>query len=186
MTFDYTWTKEELENVERYLKLNPKSHIYNTMEDYLYALKAELDNKREQSLNKYVSNVEKLEIAKHLSNMDAYKYDPKYDYPPYKVENSKENKIDYHFREDQYIKEFKEYIDSTYSKDYHYVGKGGTQATDLIIDSGHGKGFCVGNIIKYASRVGKKAGQDRKDILKILHYALILLHVNDEDNGQGE
>lgn len=111
---------------------------------------------------------------------DQYKYDPKYDYPPYKGQTNN-TVIDYHFQENKYIKEFKKYIDSTYSKDYHYVGKGGTQATDLIIDSGHGKGFCVGNIIKYASRVGKKAGQDRKDILKILHYALILLYIHDLD-----
>ena len=33
------------------------------------------------------------------------------------------------------------------------------QATEFIIDGGHGEGFCIGNIMKYAQRYGKKKGK---------------------------
>ena len=73
----------------------------------------------------------------------------------------------------------KEYINSTY--DEHY-SKNKFQATEFIIDAGHGEGFCIGNIMKYAQRYGKKDGKNRKDLLKVIHYAIIALHINDIDD----
>ena len=87
--------------------------------------------------------------------------------------------IEYKYDEDKNIKSLIEYIDSTYSQ--HYSGK--YQATDMIIDAGHGTGFCIGNIMKYAKRYGKKDGLNRKDIMKIIHYAMIQLYVHDIENG---
>ena len=86
--------------------------------------------------------------------------------------------IDYRYNEDEAIMQLQEYVDSTY--DQHY-SKNKYQATEFIIDAGHGEGFCVGNIMKYAQRYGKKDGYNRKDIMKILHYAIILLHVHDKN-----
>ena len=88
------------------------------------------------------------------------------------------NRIDYKFNEDENINELKKHIDSTY--DSHY-SKEQFQATEFIVDGGHGTGFCIGNIMKYAQRYGKKgdAAQARKDLMKILHYAIIQLHVHD-------
>ena len=83
--------------------------------------------------------------------------------------------INYKFEEDKSLNELKKYIDSTY--DEHY-SKSKFQATEFILDSGHGEGFCIGNIIKYAQRYGKKNGKDRKDLLKVIHYAIIALHIN--------
>jgi hypothetical protein len=88
-------------------------------------------------------------------------------------------KIDYKYDEDKNIKQIMEYIDATYSQ--HYSGK--YQATDMIIDAGHGTGFCVGNIMKYAKRYGKKDGYNRKDLMKIIHYAMIQLYVHELENG---
>jgi hypothetical protein len=85
--------------------------------------------------------------------------------------------INYKFKEDITLDELKKYIDQTY--DQHYAN-GKYQATDMIIDSGHGEGFCLGNIMKYAMRYGKKDGRQRSDLLKIIHYAIIALYVNDE------
>ena len=84
----------------------------------------------------------------------------------------------YKFKEDIILKDIKEYIDETYSSHYAQSQK---QATEIIIDQGHGEGFCMGNILKYAQRYGKKgdAAQQRKDLLKILHYAMIQLRVHD-------
>jgi len=83
----------------------------------------------------------------------------------------------YKFREDELLTEFKKYVDKTY--EMHYSGK--YQATDMIIDAGHGTGFNVGNIMKYAKRYGKKQGFNRADLLKIMHYTLIQLYVHDEE-----
>jgi len=85
----------------------------------------------------------------------------------------------YKFNEDKLLQEVKGYIDATYSQ--HYASDK-YQATDVIIDSGHGEGFTLGNIMKYAKRYGNKEGKNRKDLLKILHYAIIMLYVHDTEN----
>ena len=92
-------------------------------------------------------------------------------------------KIDYKFNEKNLINQFQKYIDSTY--DSHY-SKDKFQATEFIIDGGHGTGFCIGNVLKYAQRYGKKGTDDdaRKDLMKVLHYALIQLYVHDSTKEQ--
>jgi|TARA_R100001480_G_scaffold86136_1_gene93841 hypothetical protein len=90
--------------------------------------------------------------------------------------------MDYKFNEDQLIQELQAYINDTYGE--HYASDK-YQATDVIIDSGHGEGFCMGNIMKYAKRYGNKAGKNRKDLLKILHYAIIMLHIHDKESQNG-
>lgn len=84
--------------------------------------------------------------------------------------------INYKYNEGELIKEFKEYIDATYGEHYS-LNK--YQATEFIIDAGHGDGFCIGNVMKYAQRYGKKDGYNRKDLMKVLHYALIELYIHD-------
>jgi len=84
--------------------------------------------------------------------------------------------IDYKFSEDRLLDDLKAYIDSTY--DAHY-SKSKFQATEFIFDSGHGMGFCIGNVLKYAQRYGRKDGYNRKDLQKVLHYAIMALHVHD-------
>ncbi len=59
----------------------------------------------------------------------------------------------YKYSEDKVLSELKKYIDSTY--DEHY-SQNKYQATEFILDIGHGAGFCIGNILKYAQRYGKK------------------------------
>jgi hypothetical protein len=88
--------------------------------------------------------------------------------------------IDYRYNENETLKELKSYIDTTYNQHY---SRDKFQATEFIIDGGHGEGFCIGNVLKYAQRYGKKDGRNRKDLLKILHYAIIMLHVHDLNEG---
>jgi hypothetical protein len=87
-------------------------------------------------------------------------------------------KIEYKYDEDKILKELTEYINKTYGEHY---SKNKYQATEFIIDSGHGIGFTVGNILKYAQRYGRKGTPDdwRKDLLKVIHYAIMALHVHD-------
>ena len=82
------------------------------------------------------------------------------------------------FNEDKALEMLKNHILKTY--DSHY-SMNKIQSTEFIFDAGHGEGFCLGNIIKYAQRYGKKDGRNEQDLLKILHYAIILLGVENEN-----
>ena len=77
------------------------------------------------------------------------------------------------YNDDKYLKELQDYILDTYKQHY---SKSKFQSTQFILDSGHGEGFCIGNIMKYAQRFGKKNGKNRNDLLKILHYSMIALY----------
>ncbi len=88
-------------------------------------------------------------------------------------------KVEYKYNEDTALAELQKYIDSTY--DEHY-SKNKFQATEFIIDGGHGEGFCIGNIMKYAQRYGKKEGKNRADILKVIHYGFFALYNHDMQN----
>tara|TARA_R110000868_G_scaffold280886_1_gene541277 strand:- start:90 stop:398 length:309 start_codon:yes stop_codon:yes gene_type:complete len=85
-------------------------------------------------------------------------------------------KIDYKYNEGRLLEELTTYVNATYGEHYS-MNK--FQATEFIIDNGHGVGFTAGNVMKYVQRYGKKAGRNRKDLLKVLHYALMLLYVHD-------
>lgn len=87
----------------------------------------------------------------------------------------------YKFSENIILRESLEYIDSTYQK--HYATEEGIQATDAIIASGNGFGFCAGNVLKYLWRLGKKDGYNEQDVFKIIHYSIILLHLMRKNNG---
>ena len=58
------------------------------------------------------------------------------------------------FNEQKNIEELASYVEGTYSK--HYAAANGIQSMDLISASGLGLDFCLGNVLKYASRYGKK------------------------------
>ena len=85
----------------------------------------------------------------------------------------------YKYSEDRILKELKDYISGTYNQHYS-AGDDKIQTLDLIEACGDGESFCRSNILKYASRYDKK-GTARRDIMKILHYAVLLMHFNDKN-----
>ena len=85
----------------------------------------------------------------------------------------------YKYNEDQILKELQEYISETYNAHYS-AGSDKIQTLDLIEACGDGEAFCRSNILKYASRYDRK-GTARRDIMKILHYAVLLMHFNDKE-----
>jgi hypothetical protein len=89
----------------------------------------------------------------------------------------------YKYSEDTILQELKDYISGTYNAHYS-AGDDKIQTLDLIEACGDGESFCRSNILKYASRYDKK-GTARRDIMKILHYAVLLMHFNDK-NSQRE
>jgi hypothetical protein len=88
--------------------------------------------------------------------------------------------IKYKYNEGDFLREITDYINSTYNEHY---SQNKFQATEFIIDGGHGEGFTIGNIMKYAQRYGNKGTPDdwRKDLMKVIHYAIIALHVHDKE-----
>jgi len=105
----------------------------------------------------------------------------RYDFKKMKAakDQTKQEPIEYRYNEFELISELEDYVNSTYAEHY---SKNKFQATEFIIDGGHGEGFCLGNILKYTQRYGNKEGKNRKDLLKVLHYALIALHVHDVEH----
>ena len=88
------------------------------------------------------------------------------------------NEIEYKYNEGELLQEITDYINKTYGEHY---SQNKYQATEFIIDGGHGVGFTIGNILKYAQRYSHKGTPEdwRKDLLKVIHYAIIALHVHD-------
>ena len=78
------------------------------------------------------------------------------------------------YEEDAGIKDLKDYISSTYSG--HYTSEqNNTQTLDLIQSVGDAESFCRSNAIKYLARYDKK-GSAKQDILKAMHYCLLLYY----------
>ena len=90
----------------------------------------------------------------------------------------KKTSIRYKYDEQNILNGVYAYIQDTYKEHY---SKNNYQATEFIIDAGHGTSFCIGNIMKYAMRYGKKNGSNVNDLFKIIHYAMIAIHIYDEE-----
>ena len=79
------------------------------------------------------------------------------------------------YEEDKTLKEIEQYLSSTYHS--HYTSEQSkTQTLDLIESIGDGEAFTRSNAIKYLSRFGKKNGKSKMDILKAIHYCILLYH----------
>lgn len=79
------------------------------------------------------------------------------------------------YEEDKTLKEVEEYLVSTYKS--HYTSEQSkTQTLDLIESIGDAEPFTRSNAIKYLSRFGKKNGKSKQDILKAIHYCILLYH----------
>jgi hypothetical protein len=79
------------------------------------------------------------------------------------------------YEEDKTLNEVKNYLSGTYKS--HYTSQESkTQTLDLIESIGDAEAFCRSNAIKYLSRFGKKNGKSKTDILKAIHYCILLYH----------
>ena len=89
------------------------------------------------------------------------------------------------YHEEEILKDIQEYVSGTYQG--HYTGKShefrNVQTIDLMASKELASGFCQANILKYGSRYGNKDGKNKKDLMKVIHYAMLLLHF---DNHYGE
>lgn len=83
------------------------------------------------------------------------------------------------YSEDETLEQLRQYITGTYGQHYS-SGNDSIQTLDLIESCGDAEAFCRSNILKYASRYDKK-GSAKLDILKVMHYAVLLYHFNQKD-----
>ena len=96
------------------------------------------------------------------------------------------------YNEDKILKDIEDYVTSTYGS--HYCGHNHAykdiQTIDLMAAKDLAPGFCQANILKYGSRYGDKDGRNKRDLLKVIHYAMLLLHFDGhytrKDNGLTE
>jgi len=96
------------------------------------------------------------------------------------------------YNEDKILKDVQDYVTSTYHG--HYCGDedgyNDIQTIDLMAAKKLAAGFCQANILKYGSRYGDKDGRNKRDLLKVIHYAMLLLHFDGhytrKDNGLTE
>ena len=84
----------------------------------------------------------------------------------------------YKYHEEEILKDIEEYVSLTYQG--HYTGKSheyrNVQTIDLMASRDLAPHFCQANILKYGSRYGSKDGKNKKDLMKVIHYAMLLLH----------
>ena len=84
----------------------------------------------------------------------------------------------YKYHEEEILKDIEEYVSQTYQG--HYTGTKhefrNVQTIDLMASRDLAPHFCQANILKYGSRYGSKNGKDKKDLMKVIHYAMLLLH----------
>ena len=85
------------------------------------------------------------------------------------------------YHEEEILKDIEEYVSATYRG--HYTGSRheyrNVQTIDLMAAQELASGFCQANILKYGSRYGSKEGKEKKDLMKVIHYAMLLLHFDD-------
>ena len=96
------------------------------------------------------------------------------------------------YNEDKILKDISDYVTGTYNSHYcgHEKEYKDIQTIDLMAAKELAAGFCQANIIKYGSRYGDKDGRSKRDLLKVIHYAMLLLHFDGhysrKDNGLTE
>ena len=84
------------------------------------------------------------------------------------------------YNEEEIIEEVYRYIKSTYNEHYSTDGKG-LQAMDIFRNMNTDKDFCQSNAIKYLIRYGKKQGRNEKDLIKAIHYIILLISSERKD-----
>ena len=89
------------------------------------------------------------------------------------------------YHEKEILKDVEDYVSRTYNG--HYTGTKheyrNVQTIDLMASRDLASDFCQANILKYGSRYGSKDGKNKKDLMKVIHYAMLLLHF-DEHYGK--
>ena len=89
-------------------------------------------------------------------------------------------KMNFKYDEEKILKEIEDYIESTYGQ--HYSSKD-IQVQDLFQSIGIASDFSRGNAMKYLARYGKKNGKNESDLFKAIHYIILLITSERQQNA---
>jgi hypothetical protein len=89
--------------------------------------------------------------------------------------NSEE--INYKYKEDKIIYELLEAINKTY-REHYITNDSNIECFDAWIALGDSTPTFRNTAMKYLWRYGKKNGNDKKDLLKALHYIVMCIYVD--------
>jgi len=113
-----------------------------------------------------------------IEEYDSDNLDYEVDYYNTKMDYEPQRNHQYKYHEEEILKDIEEYVSSTYQG--HYTGTKHefrkVQTIDLMAARDIAAQFCQANILKYGSRYGSKDGRNKKDLLKVIHYAMLLAH----------
>ena len=134
--------------------------------DYEIDLTADVDDQRAHNFsNAYSSYNDGWTQEYHQEQLDKMDYKPQHAHY-------------YKYHEEEILKDIEEYVSGTYQG--HYTGNSHefrkVQTIDLMASKDLAASFCQANILKYGSRYGNKDGKNKKDLMKVIHYAMLLLH----------
>ena len=87
------------------------------------------------------------------------------------------HKTKYKYKEDQIISDFHAYIDETYGQHY-MTEEQNIECFDVWLALGDSIPTFRNTAIKYLWRYGKKKGSNKKDLMKVMHYAMMMLYVD--------
>lgn len=96
-----------------------------------------------------------------------------------KLDTDGYNMPTFKYGEDKILTELFDYIKSTYKQHYADEEKQ-IQVVDMWEAIGIAEDACQSNIIKYVARYGKKDGYNKKDLLKAMHYLVLLWHYTED------
>jgi hypothetical protein len=82
----------------------------------------------------------------------------------------------YRYNEDLYLENLFNYVNGTYNE--HYVAKD-IQVIDIWQSMDSLDTTARDTAIKYLMRHGKKDGKNRKDLLKAIHYIMLMMYAED-------
>lgn len=90
---------------------------------------------------------------------------------------NEDKNISYKYAEDSIISDLKNYIDDTYSGHYT-TAEQSIECFDAWIALGDSTPTFRNTAIKYLWRYGKKNGNNKKDLMKALHYVMMCLYLD--------
>jgi len=95
--------------------------------------------------------------------------------------DDQKDEIEYRYNEDIILQKIADYVKSTY--DQHYVGNKEIQTVDFWASLGSLETTARDTSIKYLARYGKKNGKNEKDLLKAIHYIILMMYAKELEDG---